>query len=82
MDGLTTGVAKEAGERKAVLLAYAVNGHPIVDSESHEGYTGLSGNMGGPLRVAAETVQGASVKYVNKVVVTLPGDGPIDIQMD
>ena len=81
-DGLELGVPNEDGERKALIIAYALNGLPLVDTEGHEGYTGLSGNFGGPLRVVAETVQGASVKYVNKLVVTIPGDGPIDILVD
>ena len=53
-----------------------------MDSESHEGYTGLAGNTAGPLRVIAETNQGASVKYVNKLVVTIPGSGKINITVD
>ena len=53
-----------------------------MDSESHEGYTGLAGNTAGPLRVIAETNQGASVKYVNNLVVTIPGSGKINITVD
>lgn len=82
MDGLVNGVEDESGDRKALILAYAVNGYPLVDSESHEGYTGLAKNADGPLRVVAETNQGASVKYANKLVVTIPGSGKINITMD
>ena len=82
MDGLENGVEDENGDRKALILAYAVNGYPLVDSESHEGYTGLARNAFGPLRVVAETNQGASVKYANKLVVTLPGSGKINISVD
>ena len=81
-DGLKNGVEDENGDRKALILAYAVKGYPFVDSESHEGYTGLAGNTAGPLRVIAETNQGASVKYVSKLVVTIPGSGKIDISVD
>lgn len=81
-DGLVNGVEDENGERKVLILAYAINGYPLVDSESHEGYTGLAGNTDGPLRVIAETNQGASVKYVSKLVVTLPGSGKINITVD
>lgn len=81
-DGLENGVEDENGDRKALLLAYAVNGYPLVDSESHEGYTGLAKNADGPLRVVAETNQGASVKYANKLVVTIPGSGKINITVD
>ncbi|MDL2235328.1 hypothetical protein LJC07_04140 [Christensenellaceae bacterium OttesenSCG-928-L17] len=76
-EGFTLGVADEDGNRKPLLLAYAVNGCPLVDSESHAGYTGLAGNTAGPLRVVAEGNQGASVKYVNKLVVTIAGAGEI-----
>lgn len=73
MDGLRLGVPNEDGDRKPLILCYAINGYPLVDSESHEGYTGLAGNSGGPLRIVAETNQGASVKYCVKVVVTIKG---------
>ncbi len=82
MDGLVNGVEDENGDRKTLILAYAIKGYPLVDSESHEGYTGLAGNTDGPLRVVAETNQGASVKYVTKLVVTVPGSGAIDIAVD
>ena len=81
-DGLENGAVDENGDRKTLILAYAVNGYPLVDSESHEGYTGLTGNAFGPLRVVAETNQGASVKYVSKLVVTVPGSGKLDITVD
>lgn len=77
-EGLELGVASELGERKALIISYAINGLPLVNDESHEGYTGLASNMGGPLRTVAETVQGACVKYINKLVVTIPGSGPIN----
>ena len=82
IEGFRLGVADENGERKPLLLCYAINGYPLVDSESHEGYTGLAGNGAGPLRVVAETNQGGSVKYCTKIVVTLKGTDPIDIVPD
>lgn len=78
MEGLENGVLDSAGNRKSVIICYAINGLPCVNSENHEGYTGLSGNTGGPLRVVVENVQGASVKYFNKLVITLPGSDEID----
>ncbi len=82
MDGFRFGVPDENGDRKKLILCYAINGYPLVDEESHEGYTGLAGNGAGPMRVIAETNQGASVKYCNKIVVTLKGSGIIDIAVD
>jgi len=81
-EGLVNGVSGDTGEPKKLIIAYALNGYPLVDEESHEGYTGLAGNSAGPLRVVAETNQGASVKYFNKLVVTIAGSGPIDITVD
>lgn len=78
LDGLEQGVLDPEGQRKKIIIAYAINGAPLVDEESHEGYTGAAGNSSGPLRIIAETVQGASVKYFNKLVVTVPGSGPIE----
>ena len=82
MDGFRLGIPDENGDRKTLILCYAINGYPLVDEESHEGYTGLAGNGAGPMRIIAETNQGASVKYCNKIVVTLKGTGPIDITVD
>lgn len=81
-EGLVNGVSGDTGEPKKLMIAYALNGYPLVDEESHEGYTGLAGNSSGPLRVVAETNQGASVKYFNKLVVTISGSGPIEITVD
>ncbi len=81
-NGLINGVEDENGDLKKLILAYAVNGYPLVDAESHEGYTGFARNSSGPLRVVAETNQGASVKYVTKLVVTVPGSGELNITVD
>lgn len=81
-EGFEQGVADENGNRRTLILCYAINGYPLVDSESHAGYTGLAGNGAGPIRVIAESNQGASVKYCNKLSVTLTGSDPIDITID
>ena len=76
LDALENGVEFD-GDRLKILLAYAINGNPLVDEETHEGYTGLAKNTDGPMRLIVESVQGASVKKCNKVVVTLSGDDKI-----
>lgn len=81
-EGLEQGVLDGDGNRKPILICYAINGYPLVDSEEHEGYTGLAGNTAGPLRCVAETVQGASVKYLSKLVITLPGTDALNITID
>lgn len=73
LDALDNGVEFD-GNRLKVLLAYAINGYPLVDNETHEGYTGLAKNTDGPMRLVVEGVQGASVKKCNKVVVTLASE--------
>ena len=70
------------GDNKKVLLSYAVKGYPLVDTENHEGYTGLAKNADGPLRLIVENVQGASIKQCNKLVVTLSGDEDLDIDFN
>ena len=82
LEGFQKGVATDTGDRLPVLLCYAINGYPNVDDENHAGYTGIAGNTAGPLRAIVEGTQGASVKYCVKLVVTVPGDGPIDITVD
>ena len=77
LDGLKNGVLDANGNRKPLIIAYAIGGYPLVDSESHEGYTSLTGNAFGPLRYIAETNQGASIKYAQKLVVTIKGSGEI-----
>lgn len=78
MEGLENGVLDAAGVRKPIIIAYAIAGYPIVDTEDHEGYTGMAGNCDGPLRFICETNQGASIKYAQKLVITINGSGPID----
>ncbi len=78
MEGLENGVLDAAGVRKPIIIAYAIEGYPIVDTEDHEGYTGMAGNCDGPLRFICETNQGASIKYAQKIVVTIEGSGPIE----
>jgi len=62
---------------KKIILSYALRGYPLVDTENHEGYTGMAKNSDGPLRVVVEGFQGGSIKHCNKIVVTLSGDDPI-----
>ncbi|MCL1830853.1 MAG: hypothetical protein FWG21_05425, partial [Oscillospiraceae bacterium] len=78
LEGMQLGIPDEDGNRKPLIIAYAVNGLPLVDNENHEGYTGMVGNMGGPLRVVAESNQGASVKYLTRLTVVLPGSDDLE----
>jgi len=80
MDGLQNGIDNETGETLPVILCYAIKGYPLVAEESHPGYTGLAGNGYGPIRAVVEGSQGGSVKLCVKLVVTIPGTDPIDIQ--
>ncbi len=71
MEALEKGVVDGNGQRKPIIVCYAVNGYPLVYDENDEGYTGLVANADGPMRFVTETNQGASVKHANKIVVTL-----------
>ena len=82
LSAFTDGVPSEAGGNKTIILAYAVKGYPLVDSENHEGYTGLAKNCDGPLRIVVEGFQGGSIKYCNKIVVTLPGNDEINLSFE
>lgn len=79
LKGFVDGIESESGDVKRIILAYAIKGFPIVDTENHEGYTGIAGNCDGPIRVIVEGFQGGSLKMCNKVVVTLPGSGAINL---
>ena len=82
LSAFTDGIPSEAGGNKAIILAYAVNGYPLVDTENHEGYTGIAKNCDGPLRIVVEGFQGGSIKYCNKIVVTLPGSEEINLSYE
>ncbi|MCQ2553431.1 MAG: molybdopterin-dependent oxidoreductase [Clostridia bacterium] len=77
--GFVDGIEGNNGMLK-IILSYAVKGYPLVDKENHEGYTGLTKNCDGPLRIVVEAFQGGSIKYCNKVVVTLPGSDELVIK--
>ena len=36
-EGLVNGVSGDTGDPKKLIIAYALNGYPLVDEESHEG---------------------------------------------
>ncbi|NLL63475.1 MAG: molybdopterin-dependent oxidoreductase [Ruminococcaceae bacterium] len=80
MDALKNGVVDGDGNRKPIIICYAINGYPLVEKEDHEGYTGLVKNAYGPLRFITETNQGAAIKYAKKVVVTVKGSDEIKLK--
>ena len=71
MEALEKGILDANGQRKPLIICYAVNGYPLVYDENDEGYTGLVANGDGPIRFVTETNQGASIKHASKIVVTL-----------
>lgn len=71
MEALEKGVVSADGSKKPIILCYAIQGYPLVLDENDEGYTGLVANADGPMRFITETNQGASLKWANKLVVTL-----------
>lgn len=79
LTGFVDGIESET-DSKRIILSYACKGYPLVDTEGHEGYTGMAKNCDGPLRIVVEGFQGGSLKCCNKVVVTLPGNDPIELK--
>ena len=71
MEALEKGIVSADGSKKPIILCYAIQGYPLVLDENDEGYTGLVANADGPMRFITETNQGASLKWANKLVVTL-----------
>lgn len=76
MDALENGI-KDGQIRIPIIIAYAVNGYPLVPSNTSDGYTALAGNGDGPLRLMTHLNQGACLKQTIKLVVKV-GDGGSD----
>lgn len=57
----------QPGKHRDVLLAWAVDGAPLVENESSEGYNGKNGN--GPLRLVVENTISMWVKSVSEIVI-------------
>jgi len=69
VDDLWDGVASfyQPGEQREIILAYAVDGAPLVPDAASPGYTG--GNAYGPLRLVVENTVSQWVKDVDRIVV-------------
>lgn len=61
------GVVNSSGLIKTILLAYAVDGYPLVPNESSVGYT--HNNAYGPLRLIVEESKSMWVKWADCIVV-------------
>jgi len=64
---VSSGVLNSKGERKPIILAYAVEGYPLVPNESSNGY--INNNAYGPLRLLVEESKSMWVKWVDCIVV-------------
>lgn len=71
LEQLQKGIVDANGQRKPIIVCYAIQGYPLVDTTDDEGYSGLVANADGPIRFITETNQGASIKHANKVVITI-----------
>jgi len=76
MDGLENGI-KDGEARIPIIIGYAVNGYPLVPSNTSDGYTALVDNGYGPLRLMTHGNQGACLKNTAKMVVKV-GAGSTD----
>lgn len=68
LDELKNGI-KNGTERKAIIMAYADNGYPLVPNTASVGYT--SGNGDGPLRLITQNNQGACLKDIRTIEVVV-----------
>ncbi len=66
-DQVSKGVVNSKGETKAIILAYAREGYPLVANESSIGYS--NNNAYGPLRLMVEESKSMWVKWVDCIVV-------------
>ncbi|MBV1757101.1 MAG: S-layer homology domain-containing protein [Dethiosulfatibacter sp.] len=66
-DQVINGVLNSQGNLKKIILAYAINGHPLVPNEGSVGYT--NNNAYGPLRLIMEESKSMWVKWVDCIVV-------------
>ena len=67
MDQVINGSVNSKGELKKILLAYAVDGYPLVPNEGSTGY--INNNAYGPLRLVVEESKSMWVKWVDCIVV-------------
>lgn len=75
VDDVWSGISSSTqyGAIKPVVLAYAKDGYPLVDSfEPEDGYAAEADNCYGPLRLIVENSKPLCIKYVAGIVV---GDG-------
>lgn len=67
LDQVKEGVMNSKGQNKKIILAYAVEGYPLVPNESSIGY--VNNNAYGPLRLLIEENKSMWVKWTDCIVV-------------
>ena len=66
-DQVKNGVVNSSGKLKKIMLAYAVEGYPLVPNEASSGYA--NNNAYGPIRLIIEESKSMWVKWVDCIVV-------------
>ncbi len=66
-DQVINGVLNSQGKNKKIILAYGVDGYPLVPNEGSEGY--INNNAYGPLRLIIEESKSMCVKWTDCIVV-------------
>jgi ligand-binding sensor domain-containing protein len=67
LDQVKNGVLNSKGQNKKIILAYAVEGYPLVPNESSIGY--VNNNAYGPLRLLIEENKSMWIKWTDCIVV-------------
>ncbi|MFA9422797.1 MAG: S-layer homology domain-containing protein [Sedimentibacter sp.] len=66
-DQVVNGVLNSKGQLKDIILAYAIDGYPLVENEGDFGY--INNNAYGPLRLIVEESKSMWVKWTDCIVV-------------
>ncbi len=78
LDALQNGI-QDGTSRIPIIIGYAVNGYPLVPSNTSDGYTSLANNSDGPLRLMTHNNQGACLKDTVKMVVKVGAGGTVPV---
>lgn len=81
-DEMANGI-KDGSKRVPIILAYAVEGYPLVPGSSKtgtangEGYVDLAQNNGGPIRLMTHNAQGTCIQELEAIEVKLNASGAV-----
>lgn len=81
-DEMANGI-KDGTKRVPIILAYAMDGYPLVPGSSKtgtpngEGYVDIAQNNGGPIRLMTHNAQGTCIQELEKIEVKINASGAV-----